>query len=192
MCSITIVNYSWHSWYSITEIILARVPLLVTVMMALPKISPAWVPPTPLALDLGRDLTPIEKKRSADVAKNKAKAAANRAGMDLLKAKILWEEMESQLLAAKNAYEIQTWHYGNKTNTDFPAGVLSIMDFNVALNRPKAVVRPDPDSDDTTYPSIRRGFWTHGGFPIDNSFGDKINQLEPEKHSGFLRSSDST
>lgn len=58
-------------------------------------------------------------------------------------------------------------------------------------DRPLSVFLPDPDAVFDTYPAIWRGHWTHGGFPVDSSFGTGGDRYEPNEHSGLHRSADS-
>lgn len=63
--------------------------------------------------------------------------------------------------------------------------------FQPGDSRSQAILKPDPFDDGKSYPSIRRGFWTHGGFPLDKTFGEKSkNRLEPAQHSGSRRKHD--
>lgn len=85
------------------------------------------------------------------------------------------------------------------TGTNLTAGVLATQDWDgngvngplpPVPDRPLAIISPDPDAVFDTYPAIQRGFWTHGGFPLDGSFGDREDKMDPPRHSGFYRTSD--
>lgn len=140
------------------------------------------------------------------------------AGKHALTAKIHWEAVEKQWMATTGACREQATRLFNAmaslnsatrtnvtaremvtTGTNLTAGVLATQDWDdngvngplpPALDRPLTVISPDPDAVINTYPAIRRGFWSHGGFPLDDSFGDQGDKMDPTRHSGLYRTSD--
>ncbi|KFY12754.1 hypothetical protein V492_03673 [Pseudogymnoascus sp. VKM F-4246] len=151
-------------------------------------------------------MSPTAKERQdrldADHAYHKAKLA----GRQALAEKIRWEGIEKQWLATKEAYADQAARYEAMIGTNAATGtsvtttgVLATQGYNnksiknlipTQPNRSLSIISPDPDAIDNTYPGIQRGFWTHGGFPMDDSFGQKEDAHEPHEHLGLHRSAD--
>lgn len=162
-----------------------------------------------------------ERERIDNYEAEEARHKARMAGRHALAAKIRWEAVEKQWLATKEAYTDQAARYENMTGpnattgpnvatgsglnattgTSGLTGILATQDWDgngingpqppARPDRPLSVFLPDPDAVYDTYPAIRRGHWTHGGFPMDPSFGNKGDKYEPNGHSGLHRSADS-
>ncbi|OBT64619.1 hypothetical protein VE03_06372 [Pseudogymnoascus sp. 23342-1-I1] len=130
----------------------------------------------------------------AEHARNKARMA----GRHALAAKIRWEAVEKHWLAAKETYDNQSARYKTTTGPDVTTGILATQDWDdngingpKPPDRPLSVFSPDPDAIFDTYPAIRRGHWTHGGFPVDDSFGHRPEDFnEPQEHGASHRSAD--
>lgn len=138
-------------------------------------------------------MSSAQQERVENQAAQEARHEAKMASRHALAAKIRWEAVEKHWLATKEAYTDQAARF------EAMAGILATQDWDGnGINgpsppeRPLAVISPDPDAVFDTYPAIRRGHWTHGGFPVDKSFGYKQEDVdEPREHSGFHRSADS-
>ncbi|OAF60949.2 hypothetical protein VC83_02750 [Pseudogymnoascus destructans] len=149
-----------------------------------------------------------ERERMDNYEAEEARHKARMAGRHALAAKMRWEAVEKQWLATK-AYTNQAARYENltgpnvttgsnvTTGTTSLTGILATQDGDgngingpQPPDRPLSVFSPDPDAVFDTYPAIRRGHWTHGGFPMDPSFGNRGDKYESNEHSGLYRSAD--
>lgn len=159
-------------------------------------------------LGMGPQMSLAEQERQNNLEAQEARLKAKMAGRDALAAKIQWEAVEKQWEATNEAYTNQAMQYATMTGPNVTTGILATQDWHddgingplppilssnpwSSSGRPLTVISPDPDAIFDTYPAIRRGHWTHGGFPLDSSFGQNGREREPARHSGFYRSADS-